>query len=331
MRLQPKEQFKLAQASSNAGRPTLLHVTSDQRAVMTTPPAGTDSPPSGQTFFSWIFPGIFVVLGAVILFYGLRNVERAHSSKAWPKTEGVITFATMGRHRSNSSSTYSGDVSYDYKVGGTTYSSSRISFGQFGSSDSSHARSVLNRYPVDRKVEVFYSPADPALSVLETGVSISDWFCLRSVGYSFSEACSCSARRDRLSARTEAPDLVLATRAVVGRACLHARVMNRNIWFSAVIVSFLLGCVVYASPTPTPTPAPRARSTSAPRLSPTPPLKFFRRNINSPTPTPTPNALTKTPRRPTPTPAKIPKEGVSATGGRPGPIDLNATTSGSKD
>jgi hypothetical protein len=136
----------------------------------------TMSPALRQYFFSWIFPGVFVVLGAVILYFGLGNVQRSHSSKYWPKTEGVITFATMGRHRSNTSSTYSGDVSYDYKVGGTTYSSSRISFGQFGSSDSSHARSVLNRYPVDRKVEVFYAPADPALSVLETGVSISDWF-----------------------------------------------------------------------------------------------------------------------------------------------------------
>lgn len=127
-------------------------------------------------FFNWIFPGMFVALGAIILHFGLGNVQRSHSSLSWPQADGIIKFSTLGRHSGNSGSTYSGDVSYDYTLGGTTYSSSRVSFGQYGSSDSSHARSVVNRYPVGRTVQVSYSPDDYSLSVLEPGGSISDWF-----------------------------------------------------------------------------------------------------------------------------------------------------------
>ena len=65
---------------------------------------------------------------------------------------------------------------YEYNVSGQTQSSNDIAFGDYGSSDPSHARSIVNKYPAGSDVTVHFSPSDPSKAVLETGISGQSFF-----------------------------------------------------------------------------------------------------------------------------------------------------------
>ena len=130
---------------------------------------------------SWmqLLPLLFVITGAVILFFGVRQMQRANASQTWPSVPGVVTVAELGKQISNNgndSTSYRADISYDYVVDDTSYINSAIQFGQVSSSDPSVARAVLKRYEVGKRVDVYYNPANPAQAVLEPGMRGSTWF-----------------------------------------------------------------------------------------------------------------------------------------------------------
>lgn len=125
---------------------------------------------------------IFAAVGVGVLIWGVMTVGNAYASESWPTTTGEIVESRVDRRRSSggsnrsSSTTYHAEIGYTYTVDGTTYDGDRVNFGEYGSSNSSHARSVVRRYPVGQSVEVRYDPADPATSCLEAGMSLSTWF-----------------------------------------------------------------------------------------------------------------------------------------------------------
>lgn len=128
--------------------------------------------------FSRIFPLPFVVIGVVLLVFGLRSLGHARASTEWPVAEGVITAAEVVRKRGSGDSgpTYRPDISYDYTVDGTTLSGDRVHFGgAVSTSNQGWARGIVARYPVGHQVQVRYSPEDPALAVLEPGVTWVVW------------------------------------------------------------------------------------------------------------------------------------------------------------
>lgn len=128
--------------------------------------------PGMRIFFTIIFPWIFILVGGGILYAGVTNLRRAAASKDWPTAPGKVVVSELDRRRSDKgSSTYSATVVYDYKVDGTDYSANRVSFGSGSSSNPASARTVLNKYKVGTAVSVHYAPKDPALAVLEPGVS----------------------------------------------------------------------------------------------------------------------------------------------------------------
>ena len=126
--------------------------------------------------FSRIFPWPFILAGAGILFFGIRNFNRARESITWPTIEGHVIRSEMTWGSSHDSTTYKAEVLYNYQLSSVTYSSNRVGFGDYGSSDSSHARTILNRYPTGISVQVHYNPKSPELSVLETGVHGATYF-----------------------------------------------------------------------------------------------------------------------------------------------------------
>jgi len=125
---------------------------------------------------------IFAAVGIGVLIWGVMTVKNAYASSSWPTTTGKIVESRVDHRRSSSgsrsssSTTYHAEIGYTYTVDGNTYDGDRVSFGEYGSSNSSHARSVVRRYPVGQSVEVCYDPADPTSACLEAGVSWSTWF-----------------------------------------------------------------------------------------------------------------------------------------------------------
>jgi hypothetical protein len=124
----------------------------------------------------WLFPGIFIIIGLVMVLFGFRNAERAYASKYWPQAEGTIRSSAVRRSTNKNGVTYLANIAYDYVVLGTRYSNDLISFSQFGLNSSGHAESVVRRYPKDKKVRISYAANDPTLSVLEPGLCFSNSF-----------------------------------------------------------------------------------------------------------------------------------------------------------
>jgi hypothetical protein len=121
----------------------------------------------GRFFFGRIFPLPFIIAGACILFFGLRSIQRANNSSNWPSVSGLIVSSNLDSSRGDNGTTYSAEVLYDYKVDNTKYSSNRVGYGDYRSSNPSGARKIVNKYPKGKEVSVFYMPNDPEESVLE--------------------------------------------------------------------------------------------------------------------------------------------------------------------
>lgn len=126
-----------------------------------------------------LLPLVFVLVGGVILFFGVRQIMRANASTAWPAVTGVVTVAELGKHTGHDpddATTYSADISYDYVVNDRSYVNGTVNFGSVQTSDPSTARRVLKRYPVGLQVPVYYNPADPQEAILEPGLDWGSWF-----------------------------------------------------------------------------------------------------------------------------------------------------------
>lgn len=121
---------------------------------------------------------VFALLGILLtVFWGIPMARNATRSQQWPSVEGSITLSDMATNydSEDGSVTYSAKVLYTYSVGGTERMGSTVAFGDYGSSDPSHAGSIVSRYPTGSVVLVYYDPADPNSSVLEPGATWSSF------------------------------------------------------------------------------------------------------------------------------------------------------------
>ena len=100
----------------------------------------------------------------IVIFYTRRKVRQAES---WSSTVGTVTLSTIDVHKSGrrSSIPYP-DVRYSYQVMGREYEANKIMPGaEIGGSG---AQKVIDRYPVNAQVRVYYDPQYPSDAVLET-------------------------------------------------------------------------------------------------------------------------------------------------------------------
>lgn len=127
-------------------------------------------------WFAWLFPIPFVIAGAVTLTLGVRSLWFARESSSWPSTSGVVIQSDVETSRGNKGTTYQAEIMYDYEVDGSTYSSNRVGYGDYGSSNPSPARQMVNRYPKGKSVTVYYQEEDPEQSCLEPGIHGRTYF-----------------------------------------------------------------------------------------------------------------------------------------------------------
>lgn len=147
--------------------------------------SSTQMSPKIRFFFSRVFPIPFLLIGAVTCYFGWQNLERAKQSSNWPTAAGIIQHSSVEYHRSDDGGgTYHAELYYDFDVQGTTYSGDRVAFGDYGSSDASHARRIVNKYPKGKEVTVYYLPKNPEVTVLEPGQKTQVWF-LPAIGLVF--------------------------------------------------------------------------------------------------------------------------------------------------
>lgn len=117
------------------------------------------------------FTSIFILIGAAVLFFGVRSVLRANASSGWPTTPGTIVSSTVRQSSGkNGGVTYQAEVLFRYTAGGAPRLSHNVAYGNYGSSDPSHAQDIVNKYPPGSQVAVHYSSTDPSEAVVEPGV-----------------------------------------------------------------------------------------------------------------------------------------------------------------
>jgi hypothetical protein len=122
----------------------------------------------------WLGLGI-----AALAAYGaVRTSMLAGRSARWPSVTGTIVSSQLEEYQDSdfmrratpeaSTAMYGADIRYRYQVGPTRYEGGSVGWG--GGVDSNHSdasEAIVARYPVGRRIKVFYDPKDPAMAVLE--------------------------------------------------------------------------------------------------------------------------------------------------------------------
>ncbi len=121
---------------------------------------------------------LFFVTILLALYFLLKITVLPITGINWPTTEGTIVLSevvvTDWTPPDNFPSWYP-NVLYRYSVDGQTYESERIEVISAANGNTDRfAQRTVERYPVGAQVTVYYSPKNPAVSLLEPGLPNND-------------------------------------------------------------------------------------------------------------------------------------------------------------
>ena len=121
---------------------------------------------------------IFVGIGGAAALSALVDLRRGKRTAAWPQVKGKVLTSCVVESHSESGTSYSARVKYEYAVDSIRHTSDRIKFG-WESADEQSAKGTAERYPAGSPVTVYHEPQEPSLSVLEREIQVgSDIFVL---------------------------------------------------------------------------------------------------------------------------------------------------------
>lgn len=101
------------------------------------------------------------------LYAALRSIAATH----WPTADGELINVLIDENHDDES-TYEPVVAYRYKIGSTSFESSRFAFGFMASSLRTESVRVVRNIIEQTPLKVYYHPRKPTLSVLLTGVRV---------------------------------------------------------------------------------------------------------------------------------------------------------------
>ena len=123
-----------------------------------------------QTF---IYCGVAAVILAVFNVWGILQLYDAARSYNWPHVTGTIISSVarskLMRGRHGEFITHWPDVQYEYVVGDRRFVSDRIMFTHRGFSKS-ETQSLIDAYPVNKIIAVYFDPRSPDSAVLQPGI-----------------------------------------------------------------------------------------------------------------------------------------------------------------
>jgi hypothetical protein len=126
-----------------------------------------------------LVPALAVAVSLFFIYTGVESTRLAAESRGWPSVNGQVVGANVIEERQTSSGprsvTYRPAIRYRYAVDGMEYEGERVSFGEYATADRGDAEAVVQRYPVGRRLPVYYRPGVPATAVLETGSGGGAW------------------------------------------------------------------------------------------------------------------------------------------------------------
>ena len=122
-----------------------------------------------------LYPIAFVafVLFAAFNVWAIGALYESFEAYSWPHAKGVIISSVarskIMQGRRGEYIVHWPDVRYYYNVHGKNYFNDRVRFMHRGMSKG-ETQEVVSTYPVNKVVDVYYNPDNPAASTLEVGV-----------------------------------------------------------------------------------------------------------------------------------------------------------------
>jgi len=123
---------------------------------------------------TWIGLALFIA-GAVPFYIGFNLIRKANASLKWPSADGKVNSSSIQTNHKGHDPTYSPYIGYTYFVGKRPYFNNLIAFGNYNSGRTRDVQKVVDRYPVNKAVKVYYNPSNPFESVLEPGEMRNTW------------------------------------------------------------------------------------------------------------------------------------------------------------
>src|SRR5690606_19259656 len=123
-----------------------------------------------------LFFGLFLAVGAAMLFWGGRSYYYSQQAAHWPTTPGDIVASDFKVNSDSDGDTYEAKVEYTYNPDGHERTGKKIAFGYTASSGSAFHREIHDALPVGARVAVRYDPKNPDRAVLSYGVNNSILF-----------------------------------------------------------------------------------------------------------------------------------------------------------
>ncbi len=133
---------------------------------------------------------ITLVLGVLMLAFGLSFVGEANASRQWPTAEGTvdnvrITWDTLSTDPGVPDREYYYQVYYSYEVDGQPHSGNRFSLGDGSTasgrrwnSEEEAREAAFDAYTPSQAITVYYDPTDPASAVVSPGANTSTYIPL---------------------------------------------------------------------------------------------------------------------------------------------------------
>jgi hypothetical protein len=127
-----------------------------------------------------IFCALLIVGGVLVVVRGYRIICQARASASWQPTTGLILRSQLVAMSDSEGTSYAADVQYSYGVQGAEYTGNRIYFGDdmWSMPFIRSARKYTERYPVGRRITVYYDPRNPCAAILEPGLSLRSYATL---------------------------------------------------------------------------------------------------------------------------------------------------------
>ncbi len=112
----------------------------------------------------------WTALSAGLGFVLTRSVSAEWRSRFYSRTMGAVQSSELVKH-SGSKPTYAARIVYRYGADGRQLTGNRLRYGSEQSPSRSQVQEIVDRYPVNAQVPVYFDPAFPLEATLETGVT----------------------------------------------------------------------------------------------------------------------------------------------------------------
>jgi preprotein translocase subunit SecG len=129
--------------------------------------------------FGKILTGLFVLIGIGLSIKGVFVYNEDKDSETWPQAPGIIIHSSLGEEENEKGEiSYFADIKFQYSVDSVTYTNDRLSYWRILGSDPKIFEPKLLKYPLNKKVIVYYNPENPEQGYLEPGVSFGSFIYL---------------------------------------------------------------------------------------------------------------------------------------------------------